>query len=97
MGVVEPQLHAHKRLPSLQAQLVPGFGPGQQVRHGALCEAQDALPKQPLPWGQGKRATCYSSLGRGVLRRDKNWGRQRGEPKTSPLTETQGELEGSFL
>lgn len=36
VGVVEPQLHAHKGLPALQAQLVPGFGAGEQVRHGAL-------------------------------------------------------------
>lgn len=28
VGVTEPQLHSHKGLPSLQAQLVPGFGPG---------------------------------------------------------------------
>lgn len=49
MGVTEPQLHAHKGLPPLQAQLVPGLGPGQEVRHGALRQPQDALPKQPLP------------------------------------------------
>jgi hypothetical protein len=38
---------------------VPGLGPGQQVRHGALRQAQDTLPKQPLPWGQGTRAACH--------------------------------------
>lgn len=78
MGVTEPELHAHKGLPPLQAQLVPGFGPGQQVGNGALCQAQDTLPEQPLPWGQGRKATCYPRLGRGTLRRDKKWGRWRG-------------------
>lgn len=45
VGVIEPQLHAHKGLPPLQAELVPGFGPGQQVGHRALRQAQDALPE----------------------------------------------------
>lgn len=54
VGVTQPQLHAHEGLPALQAQLVPGLGPRQQVRHGALCQPQDALTKQPLPWGQGR-------------------------------------------
>lgn len=29
--VLEPELHANEGLPTLQAELVPGFGPGQQV------------------------------------------------------------------
>lgn len=29
--VLEPELHADKGLSALQAELVPGFGPGQQV------------------------------------------------------------------
>lgn len=31
VGVAQPQPHAHKGLPALQAQLVPGLGPRQQV------------------------------------------------------------------
>ena len=51
VGVVEPQLHADEGLAALQAELVPGLGPGEEVRHGALRQAQDALPKQPLACG----------------------------------------------
>lgn len=29
--VLEPELHADKGLPALQAELVPRFGPGQQI------------------------------------------------------------------
>lgn len=36
VGVVQPHLHADKGLPALQAQLVPGLGPRQQVRDRAL-------------------------------------------------------------
>lgn len=48
VGVVEPQLHADEGLAALQAQLVPGFGSGQQVGNGALRQAQDGLAKEPL-------------------------------------------------
>lgn len=62
VGVAEPQLHADEGLPALQAQLVPGLGPRQQVGHGALCQPQDALTKQPLPWGQGRRQLSPQAL-----------------------------------
>lgn len=46
--VLEPQLHPDKRLPALQAQLVPGFRPGQQVWDRTLSQTQDGLPEQSL-------------------------------------------------
>lgn len=48
--VLEPQLHAHKRLPALQTELVPRFGPGQQVWDRTLSQTKDSLPKQTLAW-----------------------------------------------
>lgn len=48
--VLEPELHADKGLPALQAQLVPGFRPGQQVWDRTLSQTQDSLPKQTLTW-----------------------------------------------
>lgn len=55
VGVVEPELHADKGLPPLQAQLVPRLGPGEEIGHRALRQAQDALPKQPLAWQRRSR------------------------------------------
>lgn len=33
---LKPQLHTHKGLPALQAQLVPGFGSGEEGQTRAL-------------------------------------------------------------
>lgn len=46
--VVEPQLHAHKWLPALQAQFVPGLWASKEIWDWALCEPQDRFPKQTL-------------------------------------------------
>lgn len=48
--VLEPELHPDEGLSPLQAQLVPGFGPRQQVRDGTLSQTQDGLPEQTLAW-----------------------------------------------
>lgn len=48
--VPEPDLHPDEGLPALQAELVPGLGPGQQVGHGALRQAQDGFTEQTLAW-----------------------------------------------
>lgn len=45
VGVIQPQLHSDKRLPSLQAELVPGLGASEEVRDGALGEPENGLPK----------------------------------------------------
>lgn len=62
--VTEPQLHAHEWLAALQAQLVPGFGPGQQVRHRALSQPQDGLAEQTLTCIIYTRTRCVSALKR---------------------------------
>lgn len=48
--ILQPQLHPDEGLAPLQAQLVPGFGPRQQVRDGTLSQTQDGLPEQTLAW-----------------------------------------------
>lgn len=56
-------------------------------------------PNSRCPGDRG-RDNCHP--GRGALRRDKKWERQRGEPRMSPLTQTRQEptpsvdLEGTF-
>lgn len=48
--VLEPELHADEGLPALQAELVPWFGSGQQIRDRTLSKTQDSLAKQTLAW-----------------------------------------------
>ena len=46
--VVEEELHPDEGLPALLCEHVPGVGPRQEVRHGALGQAQYSLPEQAL-------------------------------------------------
>ena len=46
--VVEEELHPDEGLPALLGEHVPGLGPGQEVRHRALGQAQHRLPEQSL-------------------------------------------------
>lgn len=50
MWILKPELHTDERLSALQAELVPGFGPGQQVWDRTLSQTKDSLPKQTLAW-----------------------------------------------
>ena len=46
--VVEEELHPDEGLPALLGEHVPGLGPGQEVGHAALGQAQHSLPEQAL-------------------------------------------------
>ena len=46
--VLEEELHPDEWLPALLSEHVPGLGPGQEVRHGALGQPQHRLPEQSL-------------------------------------------------
>lgn len=56
--IIEPKLHADKRLPAFQAEFVPRFRPGQQVRHRALSQTQDGLPEKTLTCGEQTYTVC---------------------------------------
>ena len=46
--VLQKHLHPNEGLTSLLREHVPGLGPGEQVRDGALGEAQHGLAEQTL-------------------------------------------------
>ena len=46
--VLEEDLHPDEWLPALLSEHVPGLGPGQEIRHGALGQPQHRLPEQSL-------------------------------------------------
>ena len=46
--VLEEDLHPDEWLPALLSEHVPGLGPGQEIRHGALGQTQHRLPEQSL-------------------------------------------------
>ena len=46
--VLEEDLHPDEGLPALLCEHVPGLGPGQEVGHAALGQAQHSLPEQAL-------------------------------------------------
>ena len=46
--VLEEDLHPDEWLPALLSEHVPGLGPGQEIRHGALGQTQHGLPEESL-------------------------------------------------
>lgn len=46
--IFQEHLHSNKRFPALLREHVPGLGPGQEVGHGPLGQAENGLAEQPL-------------------------------------------------